>query len=285
MNNFKIYSQDVLLLAESHAGKCNLHNMIPQLIYIHTNSMLISCYHSYSRFDLSAQSQQPSSKPSLAPSRQPSMIPSTGPSPPPSSGPSGGPSTVPSASPNISPTESPSNRLSVSPSAQPSNCPSLPPYPDEDCQCVDNTNNSNLALFGCGHSLYTSERGYLHGPLDGVNGTSFSELPTLGSTYESTDDNVVHWWEVDLRGVFTIAQIKIFACDGPLCDPDGAKLDQIRVDIYRGLVRVSSSYFHHDHAPVLSIILPVEVQGQTVRVTKMQTGKVLSLSEVQVIGR
>jgi len=216
----------------------------------------------FSRFDLSTRAQ-PSSNPSIGPSLQPSSIPSISP-------------TV-SSPPSVAPT--------LTSTTQPSNCPSLPPYPDEDCQCIYHTNNSNLALFGCGHSRYTSERGYIHGPLDGVNGTSFSEFFTLGSTYESTDDSVVHWWEVDLRGVFTIAQVNIFACDGPLCDPDGAKLDKIQVDIYHGLVLVSSSYFHHDYAPVLSIILPVEVQGQTVRVTKMQTGKVLSLSEVQVIGR
>ena len=145
-------------------------------------------------------------------------------------------------------------------------------------------NNTNIALSGIGLSLYVSDRGSVQGPIDGNADTSFVTTNPYG-TYESTADHVAHWWEVFLKGRFTIAQIKIFACDGPLCHPEGKKLDEIRVDIFDGVLIVSSFFFYHDQGPVLDLVLPVEVEGHTVKVTKTRIGKVLSLSEVKVVGR
>jgi hypothetical protein len=49
------------------------------------------------------------------------------------------------------------------------------------------------------------------------------------------------------------------------------------------VITFSSSFFL-DQAPVFDLILPFEIQGQIVRITQMQSGNVLSLSEVQVFG-
>jgi hypothetical protein len=185
------------------------------------------------------------------------------------------------------PSTSPSNTVGNPVTAQPSSGPTACLSPS--LECLANTcvaeENTNLAIFGCGHSVYVSERGYINGPIDGNTTTHISDGLLRGSTYESTDEHVPHWWEVNLHGTFTIAQVKIFGCEGESCHPEGKKLDQIRVDIFNGLTIVSTYAFFHDQAPVLDLIFPIEVQGQIIRVTKMQNGKILSLSEVQVIGR
>ena len=158
------------------------------------------------------------------------------------------------------------------------------PCPDLKCaesRCVT-SENTNLAPLGVGSSLHTSQRGNVNGPLDGSSETTFG---SNGSNYESSDAYVNHWWQVDLQDIFTIAQVKIFACEGPLCHPEGKQLGQTRVDIYNGPVIVSSYAFFDDRAPILDIVLPIEIQGQTIRVSKLATGKILSLSEVQVMGR
>jgi hypothetical protein len=213
-----------------------------------------------------SQSSQPTSGPSDKPSRSPSDAPSL--------------SKSPSLAPSVS--GSPSSLPSATPTNQPSNCPSNV----EGCLahvCVTNE-NTNIALAGLGNSNTCSERGNVQGPIDGNTLTQFSGVIPYGSTYESTADNESHWWEVDLQGVFDIAQVKIFACVGVSCHPEGEKLDQIRVDIYDGAVITFSSSFFLDQAPVFDLILPFEIQGQIVRITQMQSGNVLSLSEVQVFG-
>lgn len=146
-------------------------------------------------------------------------------------------------------------------------------------------NNINLAISGSGSSIYESDRSYINGPIDGNSTTRFNEGSLQGSNYESTNENVSHWWEVDLHSSFIISQIKIIPCEGDLCALDGKRLDQIRVDIINDSTIVSSFFFFRDQAPMLDLILPIEVQAQIVRITKVQTGQMLSLSEVQVIGR
>lgn len=233
-------------------------------------------------------SDSPSHPPSSGPSSSsiPSKAPSAGPTSEPTSGPSETPSKAPSSDPSVSPsyTSSPTNNPSALPTLQPSNCPS--PLANT---CLENIcvspQNSNIALFGCGHSRHTSIRSYVNGPVDGNKNTTFSGTIPYGSTYESTEDPVLHWWEVDFRGVYSISQIKIFACEGPSCHPEGKKLDRIRLDIFDGPMVVYTLQLFHDHAPVLDVVLPFEVQGRIVRITKMQIGVVLSLSEVQVFGR
>ena len=257
-----------------------------------------------SRVPTQNPSDKPSSHPSMKPSTASSHLPSYEPSgtptdfptenPSQSSQPTSGPSDKPSRSPSDAPSlsKSPSLAPSVSgspsslPSATPTNQPSNCPSNVEGCLahvCVTNE-NTNIALAGLGNSNTCSERGNVQGPIDGNTLTQFSGVIPYGSTYESTADNEYHWWEVDLQGVFDIAQVKIFACVGVSCHPEGKKLDQIQVDIYDGLVITFSSSFFLDQAPVFDLILPFEIQGQIVRITQMQTGNVLSLSEVQVFG-
>ena len=257
-----------------------------------------------SRVPTQNPSDKPSSHPSMKPSTAPSHLPSYEPSgtptdfptenPSQSSQPTSGPSDKPSRSPSDAPSlsKSPSLAPSVSgspsslPSATPTNQPSNCPSNVEGCLahvCVTNE-NTNIALAGLGNSNTCSERGNVQGPIDGNTLTQFSGVIPYGSTYESTADNESHWWEVDLQGVFDIAQVKIFACVGVSCHPEGEKLDQIRVDIYDGAVITFSSSFFLDQAPVFDLILPFEIQGQIVRITQMQSGNVLSLSEVQVFG-
>ena len=255
-----------------------------------------------SRAPTDAPSMKPSRQPSRLPSRVPSVIPTARPSAQPSDRPSAYPSDLPSSRPTINASVSPSKVESSipsvsleptklptsSPSILPTNCPSTPTPNKCSIHVCVSSNNTNVALSGCGLSLYVSDRGNVQGPIDGSTDTSFgagTTSPPYGSTYESTEDHVAHWWEVFLKGRYTIAQIKIFACVGPLCNPEGEKLDQIRVDIFDGTLVVSSFFFYSDQGPVLDLILPVEVVGQTVRVTKTQIGKVLSLSEVQIMGR
>ena len=257
-----------------------------------------------SRVPTQNPSDKPSSHPSMKPSTASSHLPSYEPSgtptdfptenPSQSSQPTSGPSDKPSRSPSDAPSlsKSPSLAPSVSgspsslPSATPTNQPSNCPSNVEGCLahvCVTNE-NTNIALAGLGNSNTCSERGNVQGPIDGNTLTQFSGVIPYGSTYESTADNESHWWEVDLQGVFDIAQVKIFACVGVSCHPEGEKLDQIRVDIYDGAVITFSSSFFLDQAPVFDLILPFEIQGQIVRITQMQSGNVLSLSEVQVFG-
>ena len=245
-------------------------------------------------------SSKPSNGPSVAPSASPTGLPTSSPSQGPSLKPSGIPSMSPSLTLSVSPTLSlapssaptqipsislsPTNNPSLIPTAQPSDCPSQPQ--PEECLgfvCVS-MENTNIAIFGMGYSRSSSERGYVHGPIDGNTKTEFSDAVTYGSTHESSGEGVPHWWEVNLRGVFNIAQVKIFACDNLACHPEGRKLDQVQVDIFDGPVVVFSSHFFSDHGPVFDLVLPFEVRGQIVRITKMSPGKVLSLSEVQVFG-
>ena len=188
----------------------------------------------------------------------------------------------------------PSNILtSYLPSWTPSKISSLNPT-EEPCilssrECLSSicssVNNTNIAVFGCGHSLDVSSRGDVNGPIDMDTQTSFIRNLTRGSTYESTDADVLHWWQINLGTQVTISQVKIFACSGSLCHPEGKKLDQIQVDIFDGPTVQSTFSFFYDNAPVLDLVLPTEVKGQSIRITKMQKGKVLSLSEVQVMGR
>ena len=124
----------------------------------------------------------------------------------------------------------------------------------------------------------------MDGPVDGNTQTAFSTDIYHGSTYESSEDNVSHWWEVDLRGTFAIAQVKIFACAGEICHPQGKKLDRIKIDIFNGPVTVFSASYFLDQGPIFDLILSSEVPGQIVRITKTVPGEVLSLSEVQILG-
>ena len=88
---------------------------------------------------------------------------------------------------------------------------------------------------------------------------------------------------MDLCGTFAIAQVKIFACAGEICYPQGKKLDQIKIDIlFNG--PVTASYFL-DQGPIFDLILSSEVPGQIVRITKMVPDELLSLSEVQIFGQ
>ena len=81
----------------------------------------------------------------------------------------------------------------------------------------------------------------MDGPVDGNTQTAFSTDIDHGSTYESSEDNVSHCWEMDLRGTFAIAQVKIFACAGEICHPQGKKLDRIKIDIFNGPVTMFSA--------------------------------------------
>lgn len=157
------------------------------------------------------------------------------------------------------PTEAPSSHPTTSvapsqgptslPTVMPTNCPSFP----SECAahiCVEK-DNTNIAL-------------------SGQVTTSVTET--------------VHWWQVALSEKFYIHQIKIFACTGDLCEPEGKKLNQIRVDVMNELVTVATFYFYNDQGPIMDLILPFEIEGTLVKVSKMDVGKVLSLSEVQVIG-
>lgn len=168
-------------------------------------------------------------------------------------------------------------------SAAPTNCPTTP----DQCQahvCVSR-DNRNLALVGRPNSHSFTARSTDNGPIDGSTLTTFANSFPYGSTFESRATYVAHWWEVDLLATKIIAQVKIFACQGPLCHPEGTQLDQVRIDIYDGAIIVASFSFFYDQGPVLDIVLPFEVEGRTVRVTKMALGSVLSLNEVEVIGR
>jgi len=149
------------------------------------------------------------------------------------------------------------------------------------CVSKDSTNFSLQSLISASS---VSERGNLYGPVNADTGTSFG---VSGSTFESSDidtDNV-HWWEARFNKISSIRQIKIWACAGDLCKPEGKKLEKIRVDIKgNDSVIVASYFFYNDQGPVMDLILPFEIEGAAVRVSKIDGGKVLSISEVQVIG-
>lgn len=98
--------------------------------------------------------------------------------------------------------------------------------------------------------------------------------------------DIVHWWQVELSATYSIHQIKVWACSGPFCEADGTRLNNVRVDIKDAdLVIVASYFFRNDHGPVMDLILPFEIEGKYVSVSKITPGGVLCLSEVQVIGR
>ena len=123
----------------------------------------------------------------------------------------------------------------------------------------------------------------MNGPIDGDTGTSFGPS---GSTFESSiaDTDNAHWWQVELSSTYSIHQIKVWACSGPLCEVDGTRLDNVRVDIKNAaLVIVTSHFFLNDHGPVMDLILPFGIEGKYASVSKIAPGGVLCLSEVQVI--
>ena len=95
-----------------------------------------------------------------------------------------------------------------------------------------------------------------------------------GSTYESNAVNVVQWWQVTFPTLSTITEIKLFACRGPSCHPEGLVLDNIRIDIKVGNVVISSFSFGDDFGNEMEVILPFPVTGSSVRITKMQAGQV-----------
>ena len=206
----------------------------------------------------------------------PTESPTTHPSYSPSSAPSSKPSFIASSNPTMS--AMPSVSPTSIPSVAPTNCPEVP-----DCQahvCVD-PNMINLALGGTASASSNTNRSNVNGPINGITDTSIT--PT-GSTFESQDGDD-QWWQVALPRAANISQIKIFACDGPECVDEGKKLNNIKVDIKLGNTIVSSHFFVYDYKPVMDIVLPFPIPGSSVRITKMQDDQVLSLSEVQVIGK
>lgn len=199
--------------------------------------------------------------------------------PPPTVSPSAKPTFIVSDPPSIS--AQPSFKPSEVPSIAPSNCKETP-----DCAayvCIQPEEpNLNEVLGGEVTFATRTSRSNKLGPLDGNYNTYFNADD--GSTYESNAVNVVQWWQVTFPTLSTITEIKLFACRGPTCHPEGLVLDNIRIDIKVGNVVISSFSFGDDFGNEMEVILPFPVTGSSVRITKMQAGQVLSLNEVEIIG-